>query len=213
VATFLQFYSEKIFSQEEVNKIAYEVEQYFHQNPSGVDNTASCFGGLIYYRKELEFIKNIIRLPFLFPQKIESHLFLIDSGKPKETTKEMVIQVNQLYQRKTKMVETVLNQIEKITKKIVISLKENDEKTFKKAIFENQKCLEKLAVVSTKAKKILFQLKPFGVGKITGAGGRKEGAGFLLFYAENPDQLKNFCQSKKISYFIFRQSSSGLTPR
>ena len=40
------------YSDEKVNEVAYEGEKGYHGTPSGIDNTAATFGGLIWYRKE-----------------------------------------------------------------------------------------------------------------------------------------------------------------
>jgi mevalonate kinase len=40
------------FSDEKVNEIAFEGEKGYHGTPSGIDNTAATFGGLIWYRRE-----------------------------------------------------------------------------------------------------------------------------------------------------------------
>jgi mevalonate kinase len=37
----------------EVNEIAYEGEKAYHGNPSGIDNTASTFGGIFLFRKDI----------------------------------------------------------------------------------------------------------------------------------------------------------------
>ena len=38
-------------SDEQINNIAYEGEKGYHGTPSGIDNTASTFGGLIWFQK------------------------------------------------------------------------------------------------------------------------------------------------------------------
>ena len=73
-ASFLEFYIGKKFSKEEINNVAYKAEKYFHRNASGVDVSASCFGGLIYYRKAVEFLNSISSLNFKIPKKIEENL-------------------------------------------------------------------------------------------------------------------------------------------
>jgi mevalonate kinase len=39
------------FSDEKINEIAYEGEKGYHGTPSGIDNTAATYGGLIWFRK------------------------------------------------------------------------------------------------------------------------------------------------------------------
>lgn len=41
-----------VYSDEKINEVAYEGEKGYHGNPSGIDNTAATFGGLIWYRRE-----------------------------------------------------------------------------------------------------------------------------------------------------------------
>ena len=66
-AAFLEFYTGRQFEKELINDLAFQIEKHFHQNPSGVDNTAACFGGLILYQKNVK-IKN---LDFKIPKNIE----------------------------------------------------------------------------------------------------------------------------------------------
>ncbi len=210
VAAFLEFYSGKKFEREMINNLAYEVEKKFHQNPSGVDNTVSCFGGLIFYRKEFEFLKNISLLNFKIPKKIEENLFLIDSDQPKESTKEMVEWVKEKYNKKEHLIEEILVRIEKTTKKMTISLIKEEVDLFSQMMMENEIYLEVLGVVSKKTKKLLEKLQTFGVGKITGAGGRKEGSGFILFFSFNKKGLIGFLEKNKINYFPFEQNFEGV---
>ncbi len=210
VAAFLKFYTRRDFNKETINNLAYQIEKYFHKNPSGADNTASCFGGLIYFRKEFEFLKNISALNFKIPKSIANNLFLIDTGKPKESTAEIVAEVGKLYNRKPKLIENILNNIEKTTKKMVISIVKEDREFFQKTIRENEKLLEKLKVVSLKTKSLLKKLEKFGAGKITGAGGKETGSGFILFLAKDKEKLEEFLKRKKIDYYQFVQDYQGL---
>jgi mevalonate kinase len=55
----------------QINDIAFEAEKYFHQNPSGVDNTVATYGGLLFYRRNLEGGKNLMeRLAFKKPVEV-----------------------------------------------------------------------------------------------------------------------------------------------
>ena len=209
-AAFLKFYSSKNFSKNEINQVAYEIEKYFHQNPSGADNTTSCFGGLIYFRKEFDFLKNITILDFKLPKNLTDKLFLIDSGKAEEKTSEMVMMVKKNYQENPNFFNQVFFDIEKVTKTMVLAIKNQDIDLFAKCILDNEIFLEILGVVSKKTKNLLKRLEKFGIGKITGAGGKNKGSGFLLFLAKKKDALIKFLQKEKINYFKFQPDWEGL---
>ena len=144
------------------------------------------------------------KLDFKIPKNFEDKLFLIDSGKPKETTGEMVDFV------RTSVNKKILNKIEKTVNKLVISIKNEDKVLFKKCLVNNEKLLEKLEVVSEKTKKLLINLSKFGFGKVTGAGGRKTDSGFILFFTEDKAKLEKFLKRKKISYYYFVPDYNGL---
>lgn len=200
VATFLEFYLGRKFEKETINNLAFQIEKHFHNNPSGVDNSAACFGGLILYQKQ----KSLKNLDYKIPKNIKEKLFLIDSGKPEETSGEMVDFV------KTKINEDILNEIEKITSKLVISIKKNDESIFKKCLIDNEKELEKLGIVSEKTKKLLVSLSKFGVGKVTGAGGLETNSGYIFFYTDKKEELLNYLNKNKITYKKFVADNTGL---
>ena len=207
-ACFFKFFTGKDFSKEIVNNLAYKIETFFHQTPSGVDNTASCFGGLIFYRKEFEFLKNISFLNFEIPKTFS--LFLINSGRPKEKTKEMVQMVYKKYQKNNSLLESIFFDMEKVTKKMVLAIKEKNKFLFQQSLLDNEIFLEILGVVSSKTKKFLQKLSSFGVGKITGAGGKKEGSGFILFFAEKEKQLIDFLKKEKINFFKLSLDNKGV---
>lgn len=210
VSAFLKFYTGDDFEKEVINNLAFQIEKHFHKNPSGVDNTASCFGGLIFYRREFEFLKNISVLPFRIPKKIEENLFLIDSGAPIETTAEMVEMVGRMYNKKPSYTEQILNDIEKTTKRMVVAIIKEDVGFFQQTLLDNEILLEMLGVVSSKTKKLLKNLSQFGVGKITGAGGKKAGSGFILFFADKKRELENYLNRQKIYFYKFKADFKGV---
>jgi mevalonate kinase len=54
-AAIARAFSEELdlkYSDEKINEIAYEGEKGYHGTPSGIDNTAATYGGLIWYKRE-----------------------------------------------------------------------------------------------------------------------------------------------------------------
>jgi mevalonate kinase len=179
VVAATSYFLKKVWNPALFNQLAYEAEKLQHGNPSGADNTAVTFGGLIWYRKELEFLKSIWQLPF--KPKLDS-FYLVNTGKPKETTGEMVAFV-----AKQKGLHKFLEENEEQTKRITVALKEGDEKTFINAMQKGEKTLEQIGVVSKKVVPIIRSIeKAGGAAKILGGGGRADGVGYLLCYSHHP---------------------------
>lgn len=212
-AACLHIFTEQKPNKETINNIAYQIEKKFHANPSGVDTSTSCYGGLIFYRKEFEFLKTISSLNFKLPEKFEKNIFLIDSGKPKESTKEMVQFLGAEFNKNPKFVEEKLTEIEKITKKMTLSIIQENMNLFAECIQQNQQQLEDLQLVSQNTKDLIMKLRPFGMGKITGAGGKKLGSGFILFLSKNKKGLENYLQKNHIKYLRLKQNADGVAER
>ena len=208
-AALLHFYTGREYDKQIINSLAYQGEKYFHGMPSGVDVRASCFGGLIFYRKEFEFLKNISSLNFKIPKRIQDQLILIDSGRPVESTAQMVKQVGKRYNDDPKFIETVLNTIEKLTKRMVVSIVKEDTDLFQETVKENQSELENLGIVSKQTKKLLKDIEPYGVGKVTGAGGQAEGSGLILFLVKDKPGLENYTKKNKLILLPFEQDFEG----
>lgn len=210
VAALLHFYTGKAAEKEVINTLAYKCEHHFHGMPSGVDVSASCFGGLIYYRKEFEFLKYISSLNFKIPKSIQDRLILIDSGKPVESTSEMVKLVGKKYNTETANMEQTLIGIEKVTKRMVVSIVKEDTALFTECIQENQKLLVDFGIVSQKAQQILDRLSPYGVGKITGAGGHAEGSGLILFFINDQEGFRQCIKDEGLKTIDFHQHFEGV---
>ncbi len=210
VASLLDFYTGREWDKETINNVAYLMEKIFHVNASGADPSTSCFGGLVFFRKEFEFLKTISALSFKIPKSIDENLYIIDSGQPQETTGEMVQMVGKKYNKNPELTENILNDIEKTTKRMVVSLIKKDEQFFIQCVIDDQILLDMLGVVSKSTKNLLKQLEPFGVGKVTGGGGAKTGSGYLLFFTNDKNGLEKFLRNNKIKYIKFCQSYTGV---
>lgn len=184
--TFLNLPNDK----ETIFEIAYEGEKFFHGNPSGGDLAAVVNGGVTYFRKEFEFLKTFSKLPFEIHENIKQ-FYLIDSGKPVESTRELVVNVVGLFVKKNKKLsQEIFDQQEQFVKDMVIALQKGNEKELIHIIRQGEKNLEKLGVVGKKAKSIVRSVENLGgAAKIIGGGGIKEGAGMILVYF--PTKPKN----------------------
>lgn len=173
-----------IWNPVKINELSYEVEKKAHGNPSGADNTTVVFGGLVWFRREFEFLKSIWSLP-VESYKIPKFL-LINSGRPVESTREMVEAVAEMALKKKKYMDTLLSDQELQTKKLLLSLKTGDINSMCQAISKGERNLENLGIVGNKAREIIDEIeKNDGVAKVSGAGGKKEGSGILLCYHDN----------------------------
>lgn len=177
----LSFFLKKVWNPVLFNQLAYEAEKIMHGNPSGGDNTTVTMGGFIWYRKELEFLKSMWQLPFTTTTKLDK-FFLIDTGKPKETTKEMVELV-----AKQKNLQKFFDENERQTKRIATAIKQNDEELLLDAMRIGERTLEGMGVVSRKVIPVIRKIESAeGAAKILGGGGRTAGVGYLLCYLHKP---------------------------
>ena len=144
-----------------------------------------------------EFLKSIWSLP-ITNYKIPP-FFLIDSGRPNETTGEMVNSVRKVAADNPEEFEKVCNHQEKETKSLLLALKNGDKEMMKQAIRKGERNLEKIRVVGKNAKKIIGEIdKLDGAAKISGAGGLALGSGFLLCYHEDFSKLKEIEKSNGV---------------
>lgn len=168
----------KNISNEAINDIAYEMEKLIHGNPSGGDNAASCFGGLLWFEKG----KEIKSLEKKVPYELENFV-LVYTGPPKKTTGELVQAVRNLdenYRNKR------IKEIGKMTSKILNALKKKDFKKMKEIINKTQHNLSELGVstpVIDKIAKAVIEIN--GAAKLCGAGG----GGIMLCWYEDKSKL------------------------
>ncbi len=164
-----------------VNELTFEAEKIFHGNPSGGDNTTVVFGGLLLFKKGALFTP----LPFKIHKNINK-FFLIDSGKPVETTREMVEKVREKRKPERVKFERIFDEQEKLVKELAIALKNGDEEGLIQIIRNGERNLEKIGVVGKKAQEIIRSVeKSGGAAKTLGGGGFKEGSGMILCYHKN----------------------------
>ena len=144
------------------------------------------FGGLLWYRKELEFLKSMWQLSFK-PSKKLHNFFLIKTTKPAESTGEMVHLVGQKVKQDGVRMDLVFAKNEIQTRRLTVALKEGNERALIDAMRMGEATLEEMGVVSEKVKPLIRKIeKSGGAAKILGGGGLADGVGYLLCYHRNP---------------------------
>jgi len=190
--------------------IAYTGESFFHGNPSGGDVATVIEGGFLWYRKDFEFLKIFSPLPFK-PHKNIGQFILINSGKPKESTKDMVEKVAQFKIAFPQKTQALFNSQEELTKQMVIALKEGDQDCLIECIKFGEKNLEELGVVGKKAQSLIRIIEKLGgAAKITGAGGIKKGSGILLVYHRDMKKILGYAEQKNLETLAIQTEKEGL---
>lgn len=194
------YFVKKIWNPNLFNQIAYEVEKKKHGNPSGGDNTIVTMGGIVWFRKELEFLKSMWQLDAHIPDSL-NHFFLMDTGRPEETTGEMVSLVRNKYEKNQDAMRKLFFQNEIQVKRIATSLKEQNKQELIDAMRIGERTLEQMGVVGEKVIPCIRAVEQSGgTAKILGGGGKKNAVGFLLCYHEDTEALMKL--GKKFGYTV-----------
>ena len=194
-----------------VNNLAYEAEKVFHGNPSGGDNSTVVFGGLVWFRKETPDLKIIQPLPFTIPSKLSKNFLLINTGKPKEITAEIVgIVSSKVKNQKSKFEKLFIDQ-EKLVRELLPALSQSNEKELIRIIRKGEKNLEEMEVRSNYVKGIIRKIENAGgAAKICGAGGKTKATGVLLCYHQDKNKLESIAKSFNLPFFSAALGVAGL---
>ena len=203
----LIIYLGKPWNPQEINELAFQAEKFQHGNTSGSDPTVITHGGLLWYRKELEFLKTFWLLPFKIPKSFTPFV-LVDTGRT-ESTKDLVVGV--VGKKKTQnpgAFELLIAKIEQVTRTITQAIHDEKEVDFRKLVTINERLLEQLGVVSNSTQKFIRDIENSGgAAKISGAGGVKTGSGIVL--AVHDDSQKLITLAKKYKYPSFQVALGG----
>lgn len=154
---------------EKINEIAYEAEKAYAGTPSGIDNTAATYGGLIWFKRNLSGGPNTIeKLSIREPVEI-----IIGNTGIVADTKEMVAGVAARKKRNPEKYNPLFKQAEDLAFTARKTLKEFDLRKVGKLMNENHRLLQEIEV-SCKELDYLVNLAreqgAFGA-KLTGGGG------------------------------------------
>ncbi len=156
-------------SDERINEIAYEAEKAYAGNPSGIDNTAATYGGLLWFKKNMSGGPNTIeRISIQKPVEI-----IIGSTGIVANTKAMVEGVAERKKKNPQKYGLLFKQAEELAVTAKKALKEFDLRKIGDLMNENHRLLQEIEV-SCKELDYLVDLAraqgAFGA-KLTGGGG------------------------------------------
>jgi mevalonate kinase len=174
---------------EKVNNAAYEGEKAYHGTPSGIDNTASTYGGLIWFVKNLQGGKNIMEL-LNSPKKMP--LIIANSGITASTS-EVVADVRRLKEENPNKFKKIFNEYKNLANKAKKALIKGDFIAIGDLMNQNHKLLQEITVSGDINDQLVeLTLKNGALGaKITGTGR----GGLVIALTENGKIQEKVAQS------------------
>jgi len=165
----------KTLTQSQLLEYAGEIEKLYHGNPSGIDHTTVVLEQPILFHGST---KTFTPIQIQLPEFFKTHTKLINTGKPKESTKQMVELVTQKIQSfSTKQ----LDEINAELPKLIQSLEENNLPEFKRIINVYGQFLESLPICTDAVKEQSSQIPTQGgAAKICRARSLTHGSCILL---------------------------------
>lgn len=169
------------FDKKAINAIAYKAEKRQHKNPSGADNTTSCFGGVRWYQRPAVDMPVQVLETQQFPKSFLDNLSIFYTGRPFETTAEMIGLVKEFAQNNPRKFESFLQKQEVLSNLLQKKLSKTTKANMTIIMKDAQKNLETIGVVSKECKILIAAIeKANGAAKISGAGGKKKSSGVVL---------------------------------
>jgi mevalonate kinase len=156
-------------SDERINEVAYEAEKAYAGNPSGIDNTAATYGGLLWFKKNMAGGANTIeRISIQKPVEI-----IIGSTGIVANTKAMVAGVAERKKRNPEKYNPLFRQAEELTFTAKKALQEFDLRRVGELMNENHRLLQEIEVSCEELDHLVNLAREQGAfgAKLTGGGG------------------------------------------
>ena len=181
-------------SDEQINQMAFVGEKAVHGTPSGIDNTAATFGGVIkFYKQNLYSKLNI---------KKSVEIVIVDSGK-RTNTKRVIADVKSFLDKNPEKSRELFSKYESIFTQGINSLENEDLKLLGHCMNENHRLLQELGVSCTELDFIVQRARLLGAwgAKLTGTG---QGGLSVFLTPERALQESVAEYFKKAGYFVIK---------
>ncbi len=165
MARALSQYYNLSLSDEKINEVAFEGEKGYHGTPSGVDNTASTFGGLIWFEKAEPNVMQKIAIS----NPVE--IVIGNTGRVANTT-AAVAGVKERKEKNPKKYDDIFDRAENIAYLAKRAFHEGDYTEVGKLMNENHKLLQQIEVSSRELDFLVKLARDIGAlgAKLTGGG-------------------------------------------
>jgi mevalonate kinase len=156
------------FDEEKINDAAFEGEKGYHGNPSGIDNTASTYGGLIWFTRNLNKGSSVIEKLMM---KNSTEIVIASTGITASTAK-VVADVKRKKEAQPEKFNLIFKNYENLGKSARAALLQNDLVKVGKFMNENQELLRHIEVSSPELENLIdIALNQGALGaKLTGTG-------------------------------------------
>ena len=168
-AAIARAFSEELnlnFSDERVNEVAYEGEKGYHGTPSGIDNTAATYGGLIWYRREGQ-AQLMERMRLRKPVEI----VMGNTGKVADT-KTVVAGVKERKERESEKYGRLFQDADRLVRNARKELEDFNVEKVGEYMNENHRLLQEIGVSSPELDALVKLARDAGAlgAKLTGTG-------------------------------------------
>ena len=178
-----------MWDDEKINEAAYEGERAYHGTPSGIDNTASTYGGLIWFVKNLKGGKNVMEIL----QSGKKMPLVIGNTGITASTVEVVADVRKLKEADPLRFEKIFSVYHSLAIDAKVALLEGDYIGIGKLMNQNHKLLQDIKVSGEINDRLVdIALKHGALGaKMTGTGR----GGLVIALVENEKVQNNIASA------------------
>lgn len=184
-----------------ISSLAFNAEKIVHGTPSGIDNTVSTYGGLIYFKKP----DTLRRLPLSVELPI-----VIGNTNISRQTKTLVARVRSLLEKYPSVINRILDAMAVLVELALSALQENRTEDIGSLMNINHGLLTSIGVSHKKLDLLVYSALSAGAlgAKLTGAGGG--GCMFALSNKTNLNAVADAIKSTGGTPYVTSLTSKGV---